>query len=114
MGRMNTDPRRAALFSWFDGTAVDARLLAGLLGYLDAIDPLRQPGVIAVDTNDEATELAARALEVHQMEWIGPEEGWDCGCNEYGTLGPWLTFIESRRHQARAVLAALARQGEQP
>ena len=42
----------------------------------------------------------AETLEPHWFEYIGEEEGFDCGCNEDGQLGPWRTQSDCARHLA--------------
>lgn len=55
------------------------------------------------------TGAVASALEVHQIEWIGNVEGWDCGCNERGDLpGMGTSLAGALRHQASAIRDALA------
>lgn len=51
---------------------------------------------------------AAEVLEVHQMEFIDHEVGYECGCNEHGTGHPeGLRFqSDALRHQAEALDAA--------
>ena len=42
----------------------------------------------------------AEVLEVHQVEFIDHEVGWDCGCNEHGDLPGMPTQADALRHQA--------------
>lgn len=52
-------------------------------------------------------ERAAAVLEVHQLEWIDHEVGWECGCNEHGTLPSMRFRSDAEKHQAEMVLAAV-------
>lgn len=54
-------------------------------------------------------EQVKALLEQHQVEWIDGQLGWDCGCNEQGTLPGMPTVEHARQHQAEALLSALRR-----
>lgn len=51
----------------------------------------------------------AKVLEIHQIEWIGTDEGWDCGCNERGYLPAMPSILDAVRHQADAIAEILDR-----
>jgi hypothetical protein len=67
--------------------------------------------VTTTDTTTEPTTISgviARALEVHQAEWIDHDTGWECGCNEHGDLGSLPSSDAVHQHQAAAVQRAIA------
>lgn len=57
--------------------------------------------------DDPRVEPVARVLDVHQIEYVDAEVGFECGCNEDGHLGALLTLSDAHAHQAAAVLAAV-------
>lgn len=54
-------------------------------------------------------ELAAKTLEVHQVEWVSREDGYVCGCDDRGLLDRMVTLSDALRHVADEVLTALGR-----
>jgi len=52
-------------------------------------------------------DLAAKALEVHQIEWVSHEDGYACGCDDRGELARMPFLSDALKHQAARVLAAL-------
>jgi hypothetical protein len=51
-------------------------------------------------------EQVARLLDQHELEYIDPEVGYVCGCDEYGNL--FLPYMEdASMHRADALIAAL-------
>jgi hypothetical protein len=79
---------------------------------VDAALKVAAPHIIAAFVaslaDDEAlVEAVAGALDVHQIEYIDPEVGYICGCDEAGELHlPFLS--DAQQHQARAALQAVA------
>lgn len=72
----------------------------------------------ATTRDDELITVIAAALERHEVEYIpdlvlgAPYSGfYECGCNEYGTVGPLVGPAAKWEHQARGILAALQRHG---
>ena len=55
-------------------------------------------------------ELAAKTLEVHQIEWVSHADGYVCGCDDQGLLDRMPFLSDALKHQAAEVLAALGRQ----
>ena len=54
-------------------------------------------------------DLAVKALEVHQIEWISYEAGYVCGCDDRGLLPPMPFLSDALRHQATEVFAVTGR-----
>jgi hypothetical protein len=52
-------------------------------------------------------EALEDVLTRHWFVYIGEEEGFDCGCNEHGTLPAMPTVTEAASHLADMVLALL-------
>lgn len=53
-------------------------------------------------------DLAAKTLEIHQIEWVSPADGYVCGCDDRGELARMPFLSDALKHQAARVLAALA------
>jgi hypothetical protein len=51
--------------------------------------------------------LAAKILEIHQVEFISYEVGWVCGCDDRGVLAPMPFLSDALRHQAAEILTAV-------
>lgn len=57
-------------------------------------------------TATDPAQAVAEVLEVHQIEFIDWQVGWDCGCNERGCLPGMPTLGDALRHQADVAVAA--------
>ena len=57
-------------------------------------------------------DQAAKVLEIHQIEWISPADGYACGCDDRGLLDQMPTLSDALKHQAAEVLKALGRNPE--
>jgi hypothetical protein len=49
----------------------------------------------------------ARVLEGHQIEYVGEEEGWLCGCDDRGELPHMPYRSDAEGHQADVIVAML-------
>lgn len=65
-----------------------------------------RPGDGNVGPPVAVAEDAARVLGVHECVWIDHEVGYDCGCNESGTLHSLKFRGDALRHQAQMLADA--------
>jgi len=104
VGRMSDDPRIEAALAHFGPPTDKATLrlrvtLQRTRDVFDAVDPLRQPGIVCIDTNDEdlLNVLSAKIKDAY-----------------YHARDTGGTVHTAADDAARAVLAALAARGQQP